>query len=32
MATYKTTPKDFQIFQEEVACWQRRLGLLDWEG
>jgi len=31
MGAYKTTPADFKIFQEEVAYWQRRLGLLDWE-
>lgn len=30
MGTYKTTPEDFKIFQEEVAYWQKRLGLLDW--
>ena len=30
MGQYKTTPEDFQIFQEAVAYWQRRLGLLDW--
>jgi hypothetical protein len=27
---YKTTPEDFQIFQEAVAHWQKSLGLLDW--
>jgi hypothetical protein len=27
---YRTTPEDFAIFQEAVAYWQRRLGLLDW--
>lgn len=30
MGQYRTTPEDFQIFQEAAAYWQRRLGLLDW--
>jgi hypothetical protein len=30
MPVYKTTPADFQIFQEAVTYWQNRLGLLDW--
>ena len=30
MGRYLTTEDDFQIFQEAVAYWQRRLGLLDW--
>jgi hypothetical protein len=30
MGTYKTTAEDFKVFQEAVAYWQRRLGLLDW--
>lgn len=31
MAIYKTTPEDFKIFQEEVAKWQKRFGLLGWQ-
>lgn len=30
LGQYKTTPDDFQIFQEAVTYWQKRLGLLDW--
>jgi hypothetical protein len=30
MGRYSTTEGDFQIIQEAVAYWQRRLGLLDW--
>jgi len=29
MGQYLTTADDFQIFQEAVAHWQKRLGLLD---
>ena len=31
MGTYKTTEQDFQIFQEAVAFWQRKLGMLSWQ-